>query len=120
MVLFQRGNFTLASGKISNFKIECDVLSNDDWETLALLISERAKPFGSVFGVPRGGEKLAACLEKYKTTGPRLLVDDVFTTGKSINKHRKKDDQIWVVFARNVPPKDINSIWIMSEKTNES
>lgn len=40
MNLFQTGNFKLHSGKTSNFKIECDALTDEDLETFAKLISE--------------------------------------------------------------------------------
>ena len=35
MTLLQEGNFTLASGKTSEFKIECDALTQEDWSTAA-------------------------------------------------------------------------------------
>jgi hypothetical protein len=117
--LFQSGRvWTLASGDTSNWKLECDSLVENDWETLAHLIAERAEPFGEVFGVPRGGTMLAKKLEKYtfRKGGPRLLVDDVFTTGKSLAEYRLPGDHIWVVFARTVPPSDINVLFQMRER----
>lgn len=84
--LFQQGDFTLSSGKKSNFKIECDALTNEDWETLALMASQLLPPFGEVIGVPTGGIKFAKCLEEYKTVGKILIADDVLTTGGSMKK----------------------------------
>lgn len=101
MNLFKSGHFILASGQESCFKIECDALTLEDWDTLALMIVMRAKPFGAVVGVPTGGEQLAKALQKYVTKGPTLLVDDVLTTGQSIREMKLETDQVWVVFARN-------------------
>jgi hypothetical protein len=38
MNLFQLGSFTLASGKSSYWKLECDALADDDIKTLAEMI----------------------------------------------------------------------------------
>ncbi len=113
--LFQRGTFILASGKSSDWKIECEALTDESWETLAYLISQRANAFGSVFGVPTGGNKLADCLRKYASPGvaTRLLVDDVFTSGTSIGRFRQRNDDVWVVFARNRPPSGIKALFVM-------
>ena len=98
--LFQQGKFKSAAGLTLTWKIECDALTPDDWDTLAFMLVERAQPFGSVAGVPRGGTALANALRPYATEGPRLLVDDVWTTGTTLAKYQLPDDQIWVVFAR--------------------
>lgn len=105
MSFFQLGNFKLASGLKSKFKIECDKLDDGDWECLAYLASRFISPFGSVIGVPRGGLPFARAMEKYVTTGPRLIVDDVFTTGGSLRKFMKPGDyRACVAFARARPP----------------
>lgn len=107
MNLFQLGKFTSHAGKELNWKIECDALTDDDWECLALMIAERAR-FGSVYGIPRGGVKLQKALEKYVTPGHpiRLVVDDVFTTGKSMKEVMQSNDLGFVVFARSRIPFD--------------
>lgn len=84
MNLFQLGDFTLASGAKSNFKLECDALSDADWECLAHMITRVVGPFKDVISVPRGGDKLALALGPLATTGPTLIVDDVLTTGRSM------------------------------------
>jgi orotate phosphoribosyltransferase len=108
MNLFQLGNFTLHSGEEANWKIECDALTDEDWETFAFMInrwfSERAFDFHEVIGVPRGGLKLAEKLQKYVIPGGlfRLIVDDVYTTGKSISEYQLHSHDVgFVVFARN-------------------
>ena len=101
MTLFQLGNFTSHAGNELDFKIECDALTDQDWDCFAKLISERCQ-FGSVYGIPRGGVKLQKALEKYVTPkNPyRLVVDDVYTTGKSMREAMNKGDIGFVVFAR--------------------
>ena len=100
--LFQVGNFTLASGLTSSYKIECDVLTDQDWICLAWLLFNRLPLFSAIEGVPQGGLKLAEKMQKYKSAkGPLLIVDDVFTTGGSMRQLRGERDAIGaVVFAR--------------------
>lgn len=89
MTIFQQGDFTLASGQKTGWRLECDELTEADWATLAELISYRFE-FKAVTGVPRGGLPLAQALERYITpnsiTDRHLIVDDVYTTGGSIRK----------------------------------
>lgn len=115
MALFRRGVYQLASGQQSSWKIECDDLEDEDWETLAYLIASRARPFGSVASVPSGGDKLAAALQSYRQPGvlTRLLVDDVYSTGSSIEKYRMRNDEVWVVFARKKPTSNVNALFVM-------
>lgn len=109
MSLFQKGDFTSHAGLPLAWKIECDALTDDDWECLAFLISQRCS-FGSVYGIPRGGVKLANALEKYcnPASRTRLVVDDVYTTGKSMVEAMEPDDIGFVVFARNAVMYDAN------------
>lgn len=84
MNLFQSGEFTLASGSKSYFKIEMDALKAEDWKTLAKMAVEHLlPPFAEVHGVPTGGQRFAEALEPYaKSNGPgrhRLICDDVLT-----------------------------------------
>lgn len=107
MNLFQLGKFTSHAGNELNWKIECDALTDEDWDCLAQMISERTR-FGSVYGIPRGGVKLQKALEKYITPDHplRLVVDDVYTTGKSMKDVMEGDDLGFVVFARTRIPFD--------------
>jgi len=107
-VLFRQGDFTLHSGARGNYFIDCDALTDEDWETLAKVTAERFT-FGKVVGIPKGGLKLADALEKYKTegTGVTLIVDDVLTTGKSMEEEKAKHSELVsgiVVFARGYCP----------------
>jgi orotate phosphoribosyltransferase len=110
--LFQTGNFTLASGAKSNFKLECDALTDDDWQTLAMLIARNVGQFSEVIGVPRGGCELARALEKYlQDDGPRLIVDDVLTTGGSLAKYMTNPTDLgFVVFARGPLPLRVRAV----------
>ena len=113
--LFQRGNFTLHSGQKSHFKIDCDALTDEDWEALAEMIWEKAGNFGKVIGVPTGGLKLAKALDKYATDGAILIVDDVLTTGRSMEEMKAACDGNVigaVVFARNECPAWIHPLFM--------
>ena len=110
MTLFKLGTFTLHSGDRSNWKIDCDALVDNDYRALAFMIKERFQ-FGAVFGIPENGTILAHHLARYVTEGPTLIVDDVLTTGTSM-EHMKKNIHIMqgedvigvVIFSRGKCP----------------
>jgi len=92
MNLFQKKTFKAHSGSIEHFKIECDALTNEDIKTLAYIIARRI-PFYDVYGIPKGGIRIANALEKYKDKnghGYFLIVDDVLTTGNSMEEAKWK------------------------------
>jgi orotate phosphoribosyltransferase len=98
--LFQMGDFTLNSGAKSKWKLECDALTDGDWDGLAQMVKLLVGPFSAVAGIPRGGLKLAERLEKYvELEGPHLVVDDVLTTGGSFRRY--KDD--WMIKHAGTP-----------------
>ena len=112
--LFQQGDFNLHSGNRSNWKIDCDALTDKDWSTLAMMTSQLFH-FSAVAGIPGGGLKLANKLQKYCRKGyPTLIVDDVLTTGKSMEETRKNYPNAIgvVVFARGECPEWITSLFI--------
>jgi len=90
--LFQLGDFTLSSGRKSDVKIDCDALSDESIQALAWMMKRMLLPFGTVEGIPQGGLRLAAELAKHSlpTSKRHLIVDDVLTTGASMEKARDK------------------------------
>lgn len=107
MTLLVPGEFTSHSGQTLHWKIECDALTLDDWAGAARMAVDYLPPFGDVFGIPRGGLAFADALRPYCTQGPLLIVDDVCTTGASLEAAR-----VWwahqpigcVLFARGPCP----------------
>ena len=122
MNLFQLGNFLLHSGDRGQFKINCDCLTNEDWNTLAYIIKE-STIFSEVIGVPNGGLELASKLKKYrkKKANLVLIVDDVLTTGASMEIVRNKlmvPSRGIVVFARGQCPSWVVPIFQMDTYMN--
>lgn len=113
MSLFQRGEFILSSGLNSSFRIDCDYLTDEDIETIAWMINGNLwRDFGTVEGVPTGGLRLAEAMRQYSCPGTDLLliVDDVSTTGRSLESHRRGREAMGaVIFNRGVIPS-----WCMS------
>lgn len=130
MNLFQFGDFTLASGASSRWKIKCDALTNNDWDALAaMLVEHLPRKFGQVIGVPRGGIPFEKALEPYANPNVRrvLVVDDVWTTGGSMKAFIEKHQELQamygmgyldraVVFARNMPPPSVVPLFQMPPK----
>ena len=96
------------------WKIDCDGLDIRDWECIADIIKWKFA-FGRVIGIPQGGLPLQRLLENYIEVGySTLIVDDVLTTGRSMDEARKNidgpvigvvvfargkvDDWIWPIF----------------------
>lgn len=118
MNLFTLRDFVTHSGIYETWKIECDALTPEDWACLAYLVASRVPPFSVVFGVPRGGFRLASALEKYQRPGApyRLWVDDVLTTGASITKCMVPDTDIgYVIFARGRLPQRVQALWRLDD-----
>jgi hypothetical protein len=119
--LFRRGEFTSAAGLRLDWKIECDALRHEDWECIAYVGAQVLPPFGRVFGVPRGGLRLAEAMRAYVTAGddlPTLVVDDVWTTGKSMRAvadHWLIDWIGFVAFARGPLPPNVSAFLIAPE-----
>lgn len=118
--LFQRGDFILASGAKSTWKIECDALTAEDWAGLAAQAVERLPAFGAVEGVPRGGLPFANALRPYVTTGPLLIAEDVVTTGGSMERFRDGREAIGVAaFCRGSCPTWVTPLYIISSQSAE-
>lgn len=114
--LFQQGDFTLHGGQETTWKIDCDALTDADVQTLAAMLVERLPSFGSVEGVPTGGLRLADALKaSIKPWATHLIVDDVITTGGSMEAVRKGRKAIGaVLFARGPCPSWVTPLFSMS------
>lgn len=117
-MLFLPGPVVLHSGQISHLKVECDAITPDEWAALAQFVMQERKlrPFGFVYGVPRGGIPFAEALEPYGTRTPLddvLVVDDVLTTGASLLHEMSRHP--WprglVLFARGPLPPRVSAVW---------
>ena len=121
--LFQKIDFTSHAGLDLAWKIEMDALSHGEWECIAQMIMELSPPFKEAIGIPRGGNVLGKLLNRHGTgvrTDPICIVDDVLTTGGSMNEFLQKrqwrnptDYMGWVVFARTKPPKWVTALFQM-------
>lgn len=120
--LISKGKFKLYSGKESNFKIDCDALTDEDIECLAILIKERVGKYSFVYGISKGGFRIVKALEKYaeaNRASPTLIVDDVLTTGSSMEQYKKQFPRLVkgaVIFARGKCPDWIIPVFQMTEK----
>ena len=124
--LFQKVNFKSHAGLDLTWKIEMDALSRDEWECIAEMIIELSVPFKEAVGIPRGGTILGNLLNQHgtgKREHPICIVDDVLTTGGSMNEFKRKrqwrnpTDYIgWVVFARSEPPDWVNVLFQMPRR----
>ena len=117
--LFQSGEFTLYSGERSTFKIDCDALGVRDYVALSNMLRERIAPFSRVEGVPRGGLTWAETLRAggyCSESGPVLIVDDVLTTGASMERQRAGRDAIGaVIFARGKCPPWVTPLFQLAD-----
>lgn len=120
--LFISGSFLSHSGKDLNWKIDCDALTDSEIDVLAERISKK-KLFSEVYGIPTGGTRIAKALEKYiNSEGGLLIVDDVLTTGTSMEAAREQfgrlDTSGVVIFARNDCPDWIQPIFTFNSYFN--
>lgn len=118
MNLFQSGEFILNSGVPSFHKVDCDALTDHDIETLSRLIKNMLPLFGWVEGVPTGGLRLAKALEPLAEPDHSILgliVDDVMTTGNSMETQRGfRHPVIGVVIFNRIPVDEESPCWIKS------
>lgn len=124
--LFRAGEFVLASGRTATWKIDCAALTPADWQGLALILKPRVLPFDRVMGVPTGGLPFADALREHETEDAYriLVVDDVWTTGGSMDRFICDTFSGWtyapkiqraVVFARKPPPPTVVALFTMAE-----
>lgn len=121
--LFQRGDFTLNSGLRRDWKIECDALTNDDLEALVCMALPILPRFSTLVSVPGGGDRIVDVLQQYAAPeGWTLIVDDVLTTGGSMERAREKQKKFawppiagFVLFACGPVPEWIIPLFSMSK-----
>ena len=121
--LFKSIEFKSHSGLDLNWKIEMDVLSDPEWFTISKMIMEISPPFRKAVGIPRGGVKLGHLLQAHATgdkKDPICIVDDVLTTGESMNDFKRQNQWRtptqyigWVVFARTRCPVWVTALFQM-------
>ncbi len=124
VTLLQSGDFKLASGQHSEFKIECDALTKEVWSTAAYLLAQQMPIFDYVYWVPTGGERFADHFYKFSnfdySKAKILIVDDVWTTGGSVNRFIKDNDFDYemvicaVLFARGETPDWVYPLFTMN------
>lgn len=108
----------LHSRGTSEWKIDCDALTDEDIKMFAHVISKHFT-FCHVVGVPEGGLKFAEALRGYasiNTKDPVLIVDDVLTTSASMNGARRDIGENAnvigvVIFARGSTPDWVTPIF---------
>ena len=125
--LFQKVDFKSHAGLDLHWKIEMDALSHSEWECIAQMIMELTPPFKEAIGIPRGGNILGKLMNKHgtgKREDPICIVDDVLTTGGSMNEFRTKRQWRnpskyigWVVFARSQSPDWVTALFQMPSTT---
>lgn len=118
MPLFDVGDFTLSSGAPSAWLIDVDALTDTDLAAAADWLSTYLTSFDHVEAVPRGGMRFASHLAQHAAPGARrtLIVDDVFTTGASLERHRNGRGRCIgaVLFARGKMSPDfdwVTALW---------
>ena len=120
--LFVEEDFKSHAGLDLHWKLEMDALDEAEWKCNARMIMEyQTEPFQAAIGIPRGGLKLSVYLNDYSTQNnndPYLIVDDVLTTGGSMEEFKKdyfdkKKVFGWVVFSRQKPPDWVRTLFQM-------
>ncbi len=104
--LFQDGRFQSHGGETLNWKIECEALTDVDIKCLAWRTVELIGGTYAVEGVPTGGLRFAKALKKFMHMSVDILiVDDVLTTGASMEEQRAgREAKGIVIFARGPCP----------------
>lgn len=92
VTLFRDDRFTSHSGLDLPWRIECDALSPEDWDTIGKAVARRYM-FCEAIGIPRGGIPFAEALNRHKQAEHHcniVVVDDVITTGNSMLQYMQE------------------------------
>lgn len=89
--LFKFGWFASHSGFQLPWKLDLESgFDPGDWTAIASIVTWKFA-FRSVYGIPKGGQRLADALHPYcEPDYPVLIVDDVLTTGRSMEDARAR------------------------------
>jgi hypothetical protein len=97
--IFRFGSFTSHSGLMLPYKWDFDAWTDEALDELARFLRWKL-PFGEVFAVPSdetpprnpAGPRLARALNAmpFESDHPPLIVDDVMTTGRSMERFRER------------------------------
>lgn len=88
--LFQRGVFAQPDGALTGYQINLDRLTPADFDTLAVLLTERLPPYSAVECATPAGYCLAAALRARQRPDASLtlIVDDAYKGGSALEKQR--------------------------------
>ena len=88
--IFQWGQFIAHSGDTLPWKFEADSFTDADIACLAQIAASILPPFAQVEGIASGGLRLAKAMCDYISPDAEatLIVDDVLTTGASMERQR--------------------------------
>ncbi len=121
--LIQLGNWILSSGKKADFKLVADRFIEENLEGLVYLVRKKMMiPYSTVEGIPTGGTRLATALLRKSASyvDPHLIVDDVLTTGRSMERAKSQYIQTpvvgLVVFARGPCPSWIKAVFTLPKE----
>ncbi len=88
--LFTKADFISHSGIRLSWRIDADALTPADREAIDSFVGTKLR-FRAVNGIPRGGLAFAEALRPYAgVEGGLLIVDDVLTTGGSMEEARSR------------------------------
>lgn len=121
MSLFQTETFLSHAGKTLHWKIDCDALTKHDIAcltqlTCAVLALRGVSRFYAI-GIPRGGVRLAKALNRgtgyHSSERTRVIIDDVLTTGTSMQAELAKYPGALgvVIFARGPLPQNVFALF---------
>lgn len=127
MSLFKKTDWTMGSGGVAHYKINGEALTDEDFDALAFIVSEKLRTFANreksairtVYGATATGERFAKAFDPYVDSwgSITLIVDDVLTTGTTMENAKMRygvaDALGVVIFARGNVPDWVKPIFTM-------